>query len=204
MYFSFKSLLGFSCLSLAASGLAAPYPDSSSNTEVIVDLTQLANNYSRILDSKTYSDLSYILTEDAAFHLPSFNYTGRATAESRYESEFLNKVTLHTLQSLFVQDITATSATVIGDSVTTYFGQGNLTGDYVTDVNKITYIATKESGSWRIRDTTVAAGVSLDLNEHSAARPNADLRLLIVLLWKPGHLIHLGLKGAYLRISGDG
>ena len=164
MHFSIKSLLGFSCLSLLAStGLASGNSQSSDNTEVIVEIQQLLNNYSHILDGKTYSDLSYVLTEDAAFHLPSLNYTSRATAEQRYESEFLNKVTLHIAQNLIVQDISATTATALVDAVTTYFGQGNLTGDYVTDYNKITYIVTKENGSWRISDTTVAAGVSSDI-----------------------------------------
>ncbi|MCJ1422669.1 hypothetical protein MMC29_000549 [Sticta canariensis] len=159
MHFSIKSLLGFSCLSLLAStGLAAGNSQSSDNTEVIVEIYQLLHNYSHILDGKTYSDLSYVLKEDAAFHLPTLNYTGRATAEQRYESEFLNKITLHTTQNVIVQDISATTATVLADAVTTYFGQGNLTGDFVTTYSKLTYIVTKENGSWMISDTTVAAG----------------------------------------------
>lgn len=164
MHFSIKSLLGFSCLSLlAGSGLATGNSQSSDNTEVIVEIHQLLNNYSHILDSKTYSDLSYVLTEDAAFHLPTLNYTTRAVAEQRYESEFLNKITLHTAQNLLVRDISATTATVLADAVTTYFGQGNLTGDFVTTYSRITYIVTKENGSWLISDSTVAAGVSSDL-----------------------------------------
>lgn len=167
MHFSIKSLLGFSCLSLLAStGLATGISQSSDNTEAIVEIYQLLNYYSQILDGKTYSDLSYILTEDAAFHLPTLNYTTRAVAEQRYESEFLNKVTLHTAQNIFVQDISATTATVLAAGLTTYFGQGNLTGDFVTDYSPITYIMTKENGSWMISDTTIAAGVSSDSMKH--------------------------------------
>lgn len=161
MRFSIPSFLGLSCLSLLAStGLAATIPRSHDDTEIIVDIYQLFNNYSRILDDKSYADLSYILTEDAAFYLPTFNYTSRATAESRYESEFLNKTTLHTVENIFVYDITSTSASVVGDGITTYFGTGNLTGQSVVDWNRITYTVTKESGSWLISSSTVGAGVS--------------------------------------------
>lgn len=158
MRFSISSLLGLSLL--ATTGLTNPVSRSSDNTAAIVEIYQLLNHYSQILDDKTYTDLSSILTEDAVFHLPTLNYTSRATAETRYASEFEGKITLHTVENVYVSDISATTATVVGAGVTVYFGQGNLTGQAVTDYNKVTYSVTKESGSWLIAETTVGAGVS--------------------------------------------
>lgn len=161
MHFSIPTLLGLSCLPLLAStGLATTYPASTDNTEAIVEINQFLSNYSHILDDKKYSDLSYILTEDAVFHLPNFNYSTRAIAEQRFSAEYLNKITLHTSANVFVYDISTTTATVLTDAVLTYFGQGNLTGQFFTNYNRIKYAMIKENGSWRISETTVAAGVS--------------------------------------------
>lgn len=158
MRFSISSLLGLSLL--ATTGLANPVSRSSDDTAAIVEIHQLLNHYSQILDDKTYSDLSSVLIEDAVFHLPTLNYTGRATAETRYASEFEGKITLHTVENVYVSNITTTTATVVGSGVTIYFGQGNLTGQAVTDYAKVTYSVTKESGSWLIAETTIGTGVS--------------------------------------------
>ena len=161
MHFSVPSLLGLSCLSLlACAGHATRYPASTDDTNSIVEINQLLSNYSIILDDKNYSDLSNILTEDAVFHLPNFNYTTRAVAEQRFGAEYLNKITLHTSGNVFVYDIGITTATVSTDAVLTYFGQGNLTGQFFTNYNRIKYAVIKENGSWKISETTVAAGVS--------------------------------------------
>lgn len=157
MHFSLPSLLGLSCLSLLAStGLA-----SSDNTVIIVEVHQLLSNYSHILDDKNFADLSYILTENAKFQLPNnFQYAGRATAQSRFAAEYTGKITLHTVENVFVSDISPAAASVVADGVVTYFGVGNQTGQYFTNYNRLTHAVTKESGSWRIAETTVAAGVS--------------------------------------------
>ncbi|MCJ1463160.1 hypothetical protein MMC07_001765 [Pseudocyphellaria aurata] len=161
MRFSVPSFLGLSCLSLLAStGLAWGLPTSNSNTDVIVEIYQLINNYSIILDDKTYSDLSQIITDDAVFVLPTLTYSTRATAESRYESEFENKTTLHTVQNLFVSNITPTTANVTGDGVTTYFGSGNYSGQSLVQWSRIYYVVIKDDGSWKINHTTVEAGHS--------------------------------------------
>ncbi|MCJ1428008.1 hypothetical protein MMC29_005915 [Sticta canariensis] len=159
MHFSIPSLLGPFCLSLLAStGLATSYSASTDNTEAIVEINQLLSNYSHILDDKKYSDLSYILTEDAVFHLPNFNYSTRAIAEQRFSAEYLNKTTLHTSVNVVVYDISTTTATVLTDSALTYFGQENLTGQFFTDYSRIKYAVIKENGSWRISETTITAG----------------------------------------------
>lgn len=203
MRVSIPSFLGLSCLSLLAStGLALGLPASQSNTDVIVDIHQLFANYSIILDDKNYSDLSYIITENAVFVLPTITYSTRATAESRYSAEFLNKTTLHTVQNIFVSNITPTTADVSGDGVTTYFGWGNLTSQSEVEYARINYVVIKDDGTWKINHTTIQAGVSSCMKLSGAMML---IEPLVARLWKLGHL---SLKTLHRRggpaISGDG
>lgn len=176
MYFSVSSLLSFSFLSLLAStSLAAGIPKRTlhtdlTNTETIVKIYQLFNFYSLVLDDKEYDDLSLVFTKDVVFKLPTYSFSTLPVVKESYRAEYLNKITLHTLENVLVYNITATKASVLSDGVVIYFGQGKYTGQTTTFYSRFNDTVVKEAGFWKISARTLVSQVSFVLTSSTTRR----------------------------------
>lgn len=166
MHLSIPSLLSFFLLLLASSGLGAGVPKRSlgtnvTNTGAIVAINQQISAFDNILDSKDYPSLSLVLTENVHFNLtsPLVSSTLSGTKEI-FRALYLNRTTLHSAENVFVLTINATTASVVSDGITHFFGQGSFKGQVANIYDRFYSIFVKEEGVWKLSFRTAVFEVS--------------------------------------------
>lgn len=174
MLLPFSSPLGLLAISLLASiclgtGSAeiSPYPKLSADSETTIEVTQILSLFGFLLDTKNFSALNYVFTDDVVVDSRPLSgtatgnpSTGLASLEKFYERVYFNQTTQHVSESVLVYDLAQTTAKAVSYQSVVYFGQGALLGQIATFYEKLDDDLVKVDGSWRISARTLILFVS--------------------------------------------
>ena len=141
--------------------LHSPTP-ANSGPAAILQIQQTLNQYALDVDSKNYTALIDVFTPNArAEFQPSLVAFGLPAIVAEVSKSLEGLISQHSLTTQVVTLESETDASAVTYLQANFFGQGNLTGEVVTDYGKylddFTFV---QDVGWRVRNRTLVTLVS--------------------------------------------
>lgn len=131
------------------------------NAEAIAAINQALSLYSIALDTKNFTALSGVFTEDVvAYIAPGSAINGRAAYEKFLASDLSPYKTQHLTNTVFAYNIKGTTAESVSYQQAIYIGTGSLLGQVVTFYERFDDSWRRVEGRWKSFKRTIDIFVS--------------------------------------------